>query len=159
MTRWQLPAYSPLEFRALLAGARAVLQTSSRVEHEAASRIQTHLDAKRVLMVDSGTSALTLAIRAVCGQQRERLVALPAYSCFDVATAAMGADAQAVLYDLDPNTLQQEFGSLERAMQAGPSCVVVAHLYGVPVDVAGVRSLSDSHGAVVIEDAAQAVGA
>jgi dTDP-4-amino-4,6-dideoxygalactose transaminase len=85
-------------------------------------------------------------------------VALPAYSCYDLATAADGAGAEVVLYDVDPATLGPDWESLREALRRGAIAVVVAHLYGVPVDVPAVGRLAAEAGAGMIEDAAQGAG-
>jgi perosamine synthetase len=86
-------------------------------------------------------------------------VALPAWGCYDLATAAAGADARVVLYDVEPATLAPNFESLQRALADGARAVVVAHFYGVPVDMDAVTQSAAAVGAIVIEDAAQAIGA
>jgi len=106
--------------------------------------------------MDSGTAALALAIKSAC--VRNRLVALPAFACFDLATAADGADVRVVLYDVDADTLAPNRASLEDAIAQKPDAVVVVHLYGVPVDVTGVARAAADVGATTIEDAAQAFG-
>lgn len=114
--------------------------------------------AARALLTNSGTSALRLAISvAARGRTRVR-VAVPAYCCYDVATAVIGARAEAVLYDIDPGTLGPDLSSLSAALNEGAEVVVVAHLFGMPVDVARVRDMCAAGGAVVVEDAAQASG-
>ncbi len=152
--RRQLPVYSPLTLGALASGLAALGSDRAEAAVTAALAEAWGGDALRTA---SGTGALTLAIRAAV-RHAPGPVALPAYACYDVATAADGADAAVLLYDIDPATLGPDFGSLERALAAGARAVVVAHLYGVPVDLRTVAQLADAHGAVVIEDAAQAAG-
>jgi dTDP-4-amino-4,6-dideoxygalactose transaminase len=84
---------------------------------------------------------------------------MPAYSCYDVATAAQGAGAPVLLYDLDPHTLAPDLAAVRAALRHGAAAIVVAHLYGCPVDLRDVNRLAAEAGAVVIEDAAQAAGA
>ena len=81
-------------------------------------------------------------------------VALPAYGCYDLATAAIGSEARVVLYDLDPATLGPDEGSLRAALSAGARTVVLAHLFGIPVDVGAVRALPEADGVTIVEDAA-----
>ena len=109
------------------------------------------------LLLDSGTSALRLAIESVATAPVR--VALPAYACYDVATAAIGAGAEVSFYDVDPATLGPDWASLSAALSAGAVAVVLVHQYGIPVDLDRARALCDAHGAVVIEDAAQGAGA
>ncbi|HEU5219815.1 MAG TPA: DegT/DnrJ/EryC1/StrS family aminotransferase [Gemmatimonadales bacterium] len=113
---------------------------------------------RRILRTDSGTSALRLAIEAATAVTAEPRVAAPAYVCYDVATALDGAGATPVLYDLDPSSLGPDPVSLRSALEAGARTIIAVHLYGVPVDLAAIRRLASEYGALVIEDAAQAIG-
>ena len=107
------------------------------------------------LLTDSGTTALSLAIRLAVPSGP---VALPAYGCYDLATACDGAGVEVLLYDLDPITLGPNWSSLASALEGGAGAVVAVHLYGLPVDMARVRSLAAQYTAIVIEDAAQGIG-
>jgi dTDP-4-amino-4,6-dideoxygalactose transaminase len=154
----QPPAWSPLTLRALLAGIRAAWGTGGRMARAALEAdLTSSYDSRRVYLTDSGTSALTLALQ-VAHASTDAPVALPAYCCYDMATAADGAATPFHLYDLDPRTLGPDLDSLRRAFEAGARTVVVAHLYGLPVDLARVQALAAGWGAVVIEDAAQGSG-
>ncbi|MFZ5624228.1 MAG: DegT/DnrJ/EryC1/StrS family aminotransferase, partial [Gemmatimonadota bacterium] len=158
--RHQLPVYSPLDARAWLGGLAAMLDPRS-CETDVTAWIAERWRSVAVRLTDSGTSALSLAIAAsLAGRPAgEGLVALPAYACYDVATAVDGAGVRAVLYDVDPATLGPDWDSLAAALRAGAGAVVVAHLYGVPVDLARVARMAANAGALVIEDAAQGAGA
>jgi dTDP-4-amino-4,6-dideoxygalactose transaminase len=121
--------------------------------------LRSQFAAAVVVLTDSGTSALALAIVAALKLRPGAAVALPAYSCYDLATAAVAADVPVVLYDVDPTSLGPDWRSLDRALQGGRvGAVVVAHLYGMPVDLTRAAAACASHGAVLIEDAAQGIG-
>ncbi|HEX4574011.1 MAG TPA: DegT/DnrJ/EryC1/StrS family aminotransferase, partial [Gemmatimonadales bacterium] len=112
-----------------------------------------------LLLTDSGTTALTAALSGALGEGRGSAIAVPAFSCYDVATAADGANAPVVLYDTDPHSLAPDLPSLQAALRRGAAAIVVVHLYGCPVDLTAVKRLAGETGAIVIEDAAQAAGA
>jgi dTDP-4-amino-4,6-dideoxygalactose transaminase len=88
-------------------------------------------------------------------QFADPLVALPAFTCFDVAAAAVGERARITFYDIDPNTLSPDVASLRRALERGARVVVIAPLYGFPVDWDAVAEAIAQHGAIAVEDAAQ----
>lgn len=155
--RHQLPVHSPLTFRALLGGLAAQLGGGDGAERAVLRLISERYRSRAVLRTDSGTSALRLALEAA-RQAGKGPVALPAYVCYDVATAADGADVPVLLYDIDLHTLGPDWDSLRRVLSAGAGAVVVVHLYGVPVDMDAVAALAAEHGAWVIEDAAQGAG-
>lgn len=154
----QLPAWSPLSLSSILHGLHAAWMGGGRHSRAALeAALCADYRPAGLFLTDSGTSALQLAIRAASAITRAP-VALPAYSCYDVATAADGAMAPFLLYDLDPTSLSPDLSSLRRALEAGAGSVVVAHLYGLPADIEAVRRLASDHGAVLIEDAAQGSG-
>lgn len=109
-------------------------------------------------LLDSGTNALALAMRVAVKQNRRGVVALPAYGCFDLATAADAAGLEVALYDVDPRTLSADFESLDRVLAGGVAAVVAVHLYGVPAHLAEIEMRCRQAGALLIEDAAQGVG-
>jgi dTDP-4-amino-4,6-dideoxygalactose transaminase len=148
--------HSPLSLRAAVAGLVPGGDPLGAVR----AAIDAEYAPLDCLLTDSGTSALRLAIEVAASQAggSDALVALPAYCCFDVATAADGAEVGAVLYDLDPATLSPDPASLDRAMSAGAAALVVAHLYGFPVDLDIAARAAEKTGALLIEDAAQGVG-
>ncbi len=156
--RRQLPTWSPLSLGALARGLVGALRpAAARADLEAV--LGADLGTGDVLLTDSGTSALALALRAAAPGRPSR-VALPGYGCFDLATAALGAGAEVLLYDIDPRTLGPEAASLDRVIAQGVDAIVVVHLYGVPVSVRWVRDRFAAAGstALVIEDAAQGIG-
>lgn len=158
--RRQLPAYSPIPARATLAATAQVFGFGDDPRPQLRDLLQREYDSHTVLLCGSGTQALTLAIREAGSRlDSSRPVALPAFSCFDVATAAVGAGVRVSFYDVDPTTLAPEHESLERVLRAGAGVVVVAPLYGVPVDWDALSELAALHGAILIEDAAQGHGA
>jgi dTDP-4-amino-4,6-dideoxygalactose transaminase len=124
-----------------------------------AGRVRDHLKsrygARDVLLTDSGTSALRLAIEGAVDRSGGA-VALPGYGCYDLASAAEGAGARVTLYDLDPATLGPAPDAVDALRSARPAAVVVAHLFGYPVDLRSVQAAAGR--ALLIEDAAQGAG-
>ena len=151
------PVHSPLTASALVAGWGAALTPGSSVQL-LEDALRARFDAGAAVLTDSGTSALALAIAVAQRAHPGSPVALPAYCCYDVATSAVAADAPVLLYDLDPTTLGPDWTSFERCLASGAKAVVVAHLFGLAVDVDRALSLCTATGAVLIEDAAQGAG-
>ena len=126
---------------------------------EATRRLAVVYPGREITLTDSGTSALMLALRHTRpGNDRPPCVALPAYACPDIGTAAIGAGYRIALYDVEPDSLEPDLASLRRCLQAGASHVVAVHLFGRLVNVGRVEQEAAHFGAVVIEDAAQHAG-
>lgn len=115
-------------------------------------------DASYAVGVDSGTSALELALRAFdIGPGDEVITA--ANSFIASALGISHAGAKPVLVDVDPYTYTLDVTALERAITRRTKAIIPVHLYGHPAHMAPIRQLADKHGLVVIEDACQAHGA
>ena len=108
--------------------------------------------------VNSGTSALHLALLAAGVQPGDEVITVP---CTFVATVAaiLYAGAKPVFVDVDPATYTMDASQLEQAVTAKTKVILPVHLYGNPADMDGIRKVARRHGITVIEDAAQAHGA
>lgn len=161
----QLPVHSPLGLRAAYKSARLGLGAGDDCRPRVRALVRVLYEADDALLVGSGTQALTLALRAAAPPQDGQgpggpgIVALPAYGCYDVATAAVAANARIALYDVNPGTLAPDMASLAAALALGARAVVVAPLYGMPVDWEAIEQCARTFGAVAVEDAAQGHGA
>jgi dTDP-4-amino-4,6-dideoxygalactose transaminase len=108
----------------------------------------------------SGTHALQIALSALSKRtDNRRPVLLPAFTCYEVATAAVGARSRVALYDLDPVTLQPDWDAVRAAGRQGAAALVVAPLFGMPIDWEIARRAADLLEAPLLADVAQAHGA
>jgi dTDP-4-amino-4,6-dideoxygalactose transaminase len=115
-------------------------------------------DARYAVGVDSGTSALELALRAFdIGPGDEVITA--ANSFIASALGISHAGAKPVFADVDPYTYTLDVAAVERAITRRTKAILPVHLYGHPAHMDPIRQLADKHGLVVIEDACQAHGA
>jgi hypothetical protein len=153
--RQQLPVYSPITLGAIGQAATHAIGSRAVVERLGA-RLCRQYSADTAMLFGSGTQALQAALRLALRRVGESPVALPAFSCFDVAAAAVAVGARIVLYDVDPATLAPDLDLLGRALDCGARVVVVTPLFGYPVDWGAIEATLAPHGAVAIEDAAQA---
>jgi dTDP-4-amino-4,6-dideoxygalactose transaminase len=108
--------------------------------------------------VDSGTSALELALRAFgCGPGDE-VVTVP-NSFIATALAITHTGARPTFVDVDPETFLMDPSLLEEAITPRTKAVIPVHLYGQVADMDPILDIARGHGLAVIEDAAQAHGA
>jgi dTDP-4-amino-4,6-dideoxygalactose transaminase len=108
--------------------------------------------------VDSGTSALELALRAYdIGPGHEVITA--ANSFIASALAISHAGATPVLVDVDPRTYTLDVAAIGQAITSRTRAILPVHLYGHPAHMHPIRQLAERNGLIVIEDACQAHGA
>jgi perosamine synthetase len=63
-----------------------------------------------------------------------------------------------VVVDCDPRTWNMDVAQVASRITPRTGAIMVAHIYGLPVDMTPVLALADRHGLAVIEDAAEAHG-
>lgn len=70
-------------------------------------------------------------------------------------------DGEAVFIDTEYDTWNMDPKALENAFETYPDVrlVVIAHLYGTPGKMEEIKEICDKHGALIIEDAAESLGA
>ena len=70
-------------------------------------------------------------------------------------------DGEAVFIDTEYDTWNMSPEALEKAFELYPDVklVVIAHLYGTPARMEEIKSICDRHGALIVEDAAESLGA
>lgn len=152
---WIPPAYSPIQPSGILKGLFARKSAIRGLEE----KLEEWYSAERALATASGTHALQLAIRAALDHTGSKgPVAIPAFNCFDLASAAVWVGAPVVFYDIDPATLSPEPETLAVAAEKA-GVLVVAYLFGFPMDWDLIRKLAVEKGIPVVEDAAQGLGA
>lgn len=128
-------------------------------EHKVAS----HVGARHALAVNSATSALHIACKALGLGSGDWLWTTPVTF---VASANCGlyCGAKVDFVDIDPQTYNlcpkklAEKLELAEAESRLPKVVVVVHLCGQPCDMAAIHDLSKRYGFRIIEDASHAIG-
>jgi len=117
-----------------------------------------YCDAAYGIGVDSGTSAIELAVRAFgIGPGDEVITA--ANTFIATALSITHAGATPVLVDVDPVNYTIDPDLLEAAITERTKAIIPVHLYGHPAEMDRIMEIARMHDLVVIEDASQAHGA
>ena len=115
-------------------------------------------EAQHAVAVDSGTSALELALRAYdIGPGDEVITA--ANTFIASALAVSYTRATPVFVDIDPQTYTIDPSKLEKAISRRTKAIMPVHLYGQPADMDAILDIARTYKLTVIEDACQAHGA
>lgn len=117
-----------------------------------------YCNAKDAVGVNSGTSALHLALLAAGVGPGDEVITVP-FTFVATAAAIHYTGATPVYVDIDPNTFNINPVNLKAAITARTRAVIPVHLYGQPADMDSIIDIARKHGLIVIEDAAQAHGA
>lgn len=140
-------------FRDVLSRGAYILQRDL-AEFEAALR--SYLNVKHAFGVADGTNALKLALLAHGIGPGDEVV-LPAHTYIASAAAIHFTGAKPVLTESGPDHMI-DVAAAKRAITARTKAIMPVQLNGRTADMDAVMGLAESHGLVVIEDAAQALG-
>ncbi|MBN1466761.1 DegT/DnrJ/EryC1/StrS family aminotransferase [candidate division KSB1 bacterium] len=120
-------------------------------------KFAAYQDAKYGILVNSGTTALKIALTAAgigAGDQ----VIVPAYTFIASASSIIEAGAVPVFVDIDPHTFNIDVDHAAELLTSATRAIMPVHFAGRPADMDAVLALAKKHDLVVIEDAAQAWG-
>lgn len=122
--------------------------------------IAGYVGAQYAVAVSSGTAALHLAALAAGVGSGTSLITSP-ITFVASANAGLYVGGRVVFADIDPDTINMSPLALREAIVRNPDAraVIPVHFAGLPCDMPTIKSLADQAGAVVIEDAAHALGA
>ena len=148
------------------------MSTAGSNINEAEKQISEKVGCKYAVALSAGTAALHLAMK-LAGESvyGKRDLGTGALSQRYVAASDMTFDATVnpivyeggipVFIDTEYDTWNMDPAALEKAFEIYPEIrvVVVAHLYGTPGKIDEIREVCSRHGAIIIEDAAESLGA
>ena len=153
------PIYDEREEKLLLEALRSgKWSVGGRFQEEFERRFAEFQDAKHALLCSSGTTALTIALKAM-GIGRGDRVVVPAYTFIATATSALDLGARVIYADIDPETYTINVESIDENLWKEVKAVIPVHFAGRPADLDAVMEISERYGVKVLEDAAQAHGA
>ncbi len=128
--------------------------------NEVEKQIAEYIGCKYAVALSAGTAALHLAMKLAGVRAGERVF------CSDMT---FDATVNPVVYeggipvfvDTEYDTWNMDPVALEKAFELYPEVkvVVLVHLYGTPGKVDEIRAICERHGAVIVEDAAESLGA
>jgi perosamine synthetase len=122
--------------------------------------VAQYVGAKYAVAVSSGTAALHLSYIAAGVKQGNSVVTSP-ITFVATANAAKYCGGDVLFADIDPDTINMSPASLKQTLSINSNVRLVTpvHFAGLPCDMVSIKALADEAGAVVIEDAAHALGA
>ena len=140
--------------------------------NEAEKQIAETVGIKYAVALSCGTAALHLAIRLagekLYGTHRGNIGSLcgkkvfASDMTFDATVNPIAYEGgEAVFIDTERDTWNMDPKALKKAFEIYPDVrlVVVAHLYGTPCKIDEIREICSKHGALIVEDAAESLGA
>ncbi len=120
--------------------------------------LANYVGVAHAVTLNSGTTALQLALRAL-GIQAGDEVVLPSFSFMAVTNAILSERAVPVFVDIEEDTFNIDPAALDAALSAKTKAIIVVHTFGYPARTKEIIEFAKRHGLWVIEDACEALGA
>lgn len=128
----------------------------NKIEEEFAKKIGT----KYAVALATGTSALHMAVK-LAGIKRNTKVFCQSLTFAASVNPICYEGAEPIFIDSEYDTWNMDPKALEKAFDLYPEVkhVILAHLYGTPAKLSQIKNICKKHGAILIEDAAESLGA
>jgi pyridoxal phosphate-dependent aminotransferase EpsN len=123
------------------------------------NEMASYLNVGHAAALSSGTSALHLALKIV-GVKEDDTVLCPSLTFSASANVILYEKAQPIFIDSDPITWVMDLTACEKAMQKyKPKALISVDLFGQSCDYDAINDLCSKYNVLLIEDAAEALGA
>ena len=121
--------------------------------------VSEYVGSKYAVAVSSGTAALHLAALVAEVGPRTALVTSP-ITFVASANSALYVGARVLFADIDPQTINMSPESLRQVIKDNPDvrAIIPVHFAGLPCDMPAIKSVANQASAIIIEDAAHALG-
>ena len=120
--------------------------------------MEAYLGVEHAIACASGTDALQLTLMAIDLKPGDEVITTPFTFAATTETIAL-LGGKAVYADILPGTYNIDPEEIESKITPRTRAILPVHLFGQPVDMTWINEIARRHHLMVIEDAAQAVGA
>ena len=121
------------------------------------SAVAQKVNRKYGIAVSNGTAAIDIAIKALNITKGDEVI-LPTHTIISCISQIVKVGATPVLVDSCRKTWNMDVNKIEEKITERTKAIMAVHLYGLPVDMDKIISLSKKYNLYVIEDAAEMLG-
>lgn len=123
---------------------------------ELVKRLKKYLNVENINMVNNGTVALELAIKAL-GITEGEIITTP-FSFVATTSSILWGNCTPVFVDIDKDTLCIDVNKIEEKITKNTKAIMAVHVFGYPCDVEKIEEIANKHNLKVIYDGAHAFG-
>ncbi len=167
MKQWRIPVFDLTAeinemWAELTAAIHGVLRSGQFIMGENVlafeSEVAQYLGVRYAVGVNSGTDALTIALKSIGVGPGDEVITSP-FSFFATAESISLVGATPVFVDIDPETLNIDPSRIKERITPRTRAIIPVHLFGQAADMDPILGLARTCNAFVVEDCAQSFGA
>lgn len=159
MIRYAKPFVSDREIEYMkIAVEREELSGNNFFTNECRNWLETNLKIKKALIVNSCTSALELCALLANISRGDEII-MPSFTFVSTANAFVLFGGKPVFIDIREDTLNMNELLIEEAITEKTKAIVPVHYAGVACEMDAILKIAEKYNLLVIEDAAQGLGA
>ncbi len=125
---------------------------------ELEQKLSDFLKLDHLTLVNSGTSAITLALRIIGVKEGDEVITT-AMTCIATNTPIINSGAKIVWADINSNTGMIDASDVEKKITPKTKAIIIVDWAGTPADLIAFEDLSRKFSIPIIQDAAHAFGA
>ncbi len=144
--------------RAVLEVVRSGRYIGGAVVSDFEQQLAEYVGSSHCIGCNSGTDALYLALRALNIGAGDEVITTP-FTFIATAETVSLVGAKPVFVDIERDTFNIDIEAIEAAITPQTKAIMPVHLFGQPVNMAGLMDIAEKHNLYVIEDCAQSTGA
>jgi len=118
-------------------------------------RLITYLDVPNLSLLNNGTIALQIAIKAL--DLKGEIITTP-FSYVATTSSIIWEGCEPVFADIEIDTFSIDAEKIKSSITPRTTAIMATHVYGNPCDIEAIQAIADAHGLKVIYDAAHAFG-
>ena len=155
---WSPPAIEKEEKQSAINVINSGWMTQGKITEKLEKKICQYTGAKYTIMTNNGTSALVCSLLAHgIGPGDEVIV--PSFTFVASINSILAVGAKPVLVDCDLHSFNTTVDLMKSKISKKTRCIMPVDVAGMPIDIEEFRKFANSHNLILIEDAAEAIGA
>lgn len=121
------------------------------------NKVKEYLSAKNIIAVNTGTTALHIALDAFGISEGDEVIVPSLTFCADIQVIT-ALKASPVFCEVDPNTLNIDVEDVKQRITSKTKAIMPVHYCGNACDMDSLLNIGKEHNITIIEDAAHAFG-
>jgi perosamine synthetase len=151
------PQVSEEDIAAVVAVLRTPRLSDGPIIRKFESSLASYLNVPDAVVVNSGTSALQLALRVLNVGHGDEVI-LPSFSFMAVTNAVLAEKAIPVFADIDPLSCNIDPLKLESLVSGRTKAIIIVNSFGFPAASTAIVEFSKRHSLAIIDDACESLG-